>query len=65
MKITIDRIENGIAVVELLDGQTVNMPCALFPEASEGDVYSIEKNTAETEAAKKRIEGKMNRLFVN
>ena len=65
MKITIDRIENNIAVVELPDGQIIDLPIALFPDAAESDVYTIEKDKNETETRRKRIEDKMNRLFVD
>lgn len=65
MKVTIDRIENGVAVIELPNGQTVNVPGVLFPGAAEGDVCTIEKDTEETESRRKRINEKMNRLFVD
>ena len=65
VKITIDRIENGVAVAELPNGQMINVPGALFPDAAEGDVYTIEKDAAEAEIRRKRINEKMNRLFVD
>ena len=65
MKITIDRIENGVAVIELPDGKIIDVPSALFPGAAESDVYTIEKDKTETEARRKRIDDKMNRLFVD
>ena len=61
MEITIDRIENGMLVVELPDGRTIDVPQALLPDATEGDVYRIEKGS--TEAQLQRIKEKMSRLF--
>ncbi len=63
MKITIDRIENDRFVIELPDGQVLDVPRALFSDASEGDIYRIEKDEVETEVCCKRIQAKMNRLF--
>lgn len=59
MKITIDRMENDRLVVELPDGRTIDVPCAWLPDAVEGDVYRIEKEKAEPQ----QIREKMNRLF--
>ena len=61
MEITIDRIENGMLVVELSDGRTIDVLRALLPDAAEGDVYMIQKGGAETQH--QRIKEKMNRLF--
>ena len=63
MKITVDRIEGAFIVAELPGGETVNLPLALLPDAAEGDVYSVDKDTAEAEARKKRISEKMARVF--
>lgn len=63
MKITIDRIENNVAVIELPDRKTLDIPRRLFPDAEEGDVYSIEKDSAQRDASRCRIEDKMRRLF--
>lgn len=64
MKIIIDRIENDFVVVELPNGKTLDIPCSLLPDATEGDVYSIDKDSSETDDRTKRIKGKMNNLFV-
>ena len=63
MKITIDRIENDVAVIEFPDGKTLNIPLLLFPDAEEGDVYNIEKDSARRDARRCHIEDKMRRLF--
>lgn len=63
MKITIDRIEKGFVVAELPSGQTIDVPKILFPDASEGDIYTIEKDCIGQNARRSRIDDKMNRLF--
>lgn len=63
MRVVIDRIENDRAVVELPDGQMMQLPAALFPHAAEGDVYTIEKDPSETDERRRRIENKMSKLF--
>lgn len=65
MRVVIDRIENDRAVVELPDGQTMQLPAVLFPHAAEGDVYTIEKDPSETEERRRRIENKMESLFLD
>ena len=65
MRVVIDRIENDRAVVELPDGQMMQLPAALFLHAAEGDVYTIEKDPSETEERRRRIENKMQNLFVD
>lgn len=63
MKVTIDRIENDIVVVELSNGQIFDINIQLFPDAKEGDIYIIKKNTSEKNERIKRLEEKMNRIF--
>ena len=69
MKVIIDRFEGEIAVIELAIGKTINVPKELFPNAKEGDVFSIEfdknENTNETESRKEKITSLMNDLFVD
>ena len=48
---------------ELPDGQAVGIPRAVFPDAAEGGIYSIEKDCGERDARSSRIDDKMNRLF--
>lgn len=45
MRIIVDRIEENTAVVELEDGNTVNMPTKLLCGAKEGDaiILTVEK----------------------
>lgn len=57
MIITIDRFENGFAVVELENGKMINMPKELIPHgAREGTVLEIRIDSIETEKRKKEIE---------
>lgn len=64
MKVTIDRIENETAAVELPDGRIIDVPCAFFSEAREGDIYTVEKECAECETRRRKIKDKMDKLFV-
>ena len=52
MKYVIDRIEENIAVVEIEEGKTANIPLELIKDAKEGDtvVITIEKKS-ETDTA--------------
>lgn len=64
MKFTIDRIEEELAVVELEDGNMVNIPKIILPlEAKEGDIISVSIDKEETEERKERIEEKFKSLF--
>ncbi len=57
MKVIIDRIEGKYAVVELEDGNAVDMPVLLLPAgAKEGDTIEITINSDETKERKERIE---------
>ena len=57
MKIIIDRFEGDHIVVELEDGNLVDMPRSLVPDgAIEGDVILITLNKEEANERKKRIE---------
>ena len=65
MRIVIDRIEDGFAVVELPSGETLDIPIALLPDVEEGDVFSIYKDDSEKNARQERIDQKMSKLFVD
>ena len=42
MKVTIDRITDGVAVVEYADGKTEKLPAVLLPEgAQEVDILEL------------------------
>lgn len=64
MKFTIDRFEEGFAMVELENGEILEIPRSILPiEAKEGDIISITVEKNETEDRRKRIQGKFDRLF--
>ncbi len=63
MDISIDRIEEDIAVIELDDGSILRVDRRLFPDCREGDVYSLVKNEKEMRERESRIQGLMNDLF--
>lgn len=68
MKAVIDRFENGVAVLELEDKTTLPFPAAALPHgAREGDVLQItaEIDRAETESRRRKIEKRMNGLFLD
>ena len=41
MEVIVERIEGDFLVVEIMEGQVVNMPKILAPNAKEGDVIVI------------------------
>ena len=63
MKITIDRIEGEVAVIELPNQTTIGVPLILFENATEGAVYRIEADEVETAARHNRMRLKLDRLF--
>ncbi len=62
MDIIIDRLEGDIAVVELPGGDTHPVPRALFPNACEGDVFTISKEDGKKASRQKRVQSKFDRL---
>lgn len=63
MLVTIDRFEGNFAVVETEDGQMVNMPSVLVPNAKEGDCIKIEIDREKTLSQKEEIKNLMDSLF--
>jgi hypothetical protein len=66
-KVTLDRIEEGIAVLLVRDEEkiNINIPLILLPSGSkEGDILDITITTdvQETEAAKERISALLEKL---
>lgn len=55
MKVVIDRIEDGIATVELENGKMINVPAELFADCMEGDIVYITPNVQETEKKKQEV----------
>lgn len=64
MKITIDRFENDIAVVETENGHILNIPKLLLPsDAKEGSIVHITVDESETEVRRAEMKKKMNDIF--
>ncbi len=66
-KVTIDRIEEGIAVLLVRDEEeiNINIPLILLPSGSkEGDILdiAITRDVQETEAAKERVSALLEKL---
>ena len=62
MKIVVDRFEGNYAVIELSDGNFINVLRELFPDAKEGDFYMICKDEKETNSREKLIRQKFDSL---
>lgn len=57
MRLIIDRFEGEFAVVELENGDTIDMPKKILPDnALEGDIIYIKVNKEKTKSRKENIE---------
>ncbi len=65
MRVIIDRIEDGIASVELENGKMINVPSELFDGCKEGDIVNITPDKAETEKRKAEVAIDISGLFDN
>lgn len=65
MRIVIDRIEDGIATVELENGEIINVPAELFDGCREGDIVYITPDAEETEKKKLEVAIDISGLFDN
>ena len=65
MRVVIDRIEDGIASVELANGKMINVPAELFEGCKEGDILYITPNKEETEKVKSEVAIDISSLFDN
>lgn len=65
MRVVIDRIEDGVASVELENGKMINAPAELFTDCKEGDVVYITPNVEQTLAKKTEIAIDVSSLFDN
>ena len=63
MKVIVDRFEEQFAVVELENGELVNIPKVLVQEAEEGDIIEIIINKKETEKQGNYIKNLVDNLF--
>ena len=65
MKMVVDKIEEGIATVELENGEILNVSSKFIDGAKEGDIVEVTVNKKETIKRKKKIEDFVNKLFEN
>ncbi len=65
MRVIIDRIEDGIASVELENGKMINVPAELFDGCKEGDIVYITPDKEETQKKKQEVMIDISGLFDN
>lgn len=65
MQVTVDRIEEDYIVLELEDGDIVDVPKELIPGAQEGDIVDIYINKDEREKKEEEVKKLMDDLFVD
>lgn len=65
MRVVIDRIEDGIATVELENGRIIQVSGELFWECKEGDVVDITVNKELTEQKNTALKIDVSKLFDN
>ena len=65
MKVTIDRFEGDMAVVEIAVGQFATLSKTLVPGAKSGDVIYISIDTDETQKQRDAVEALMDDLFTD
>ena len=65
MQLMVDRIENEYLVVELENGNIVDIPREVVPDAKEGDIIDIFINKEETKNRKEEVRKLMDDLFVD
>lgn len=66
MKFVIDRFENGFAVIELQDGEIVNLPIQILPmNIKEGDVVILKVSQKETDKRNQEMNDKYKHLWID
>ena len=65
MQVTVDRIEEDYIVLELEDGNIIDVPKELIPGAKEGDIVDIYINKDEREEKEEEVKKLMDDLFVD
>lgn len=63
MKIIINRIENNVAVCELENGKTADVPVCIFENAHEGSVYDIKADEEQEARLRQKNAAKLKHLF--
>lgn len=65
MRLIIDRFEGKIAIVELENGEIINIPREILPSnTQEGDIVSLKIEKEETRRRQERIRNKFRKLIV-
>ena len=65
MQVTVDRIEEDYIVLELENGDIIDVPKELIPEAIEGDIVDIYINKEERKIKEEEVKKLMDDLFVD
>ena len=63
MEVIIERIENGMLILEMEDGTKAELPKKFIPNAKEGDVITFVIEQGKTESRKNEINERVNRLW--
>lgn len=64
MKVIIDRIEGDLAVLELENGEFINVDIRILPSnAMEGSIITISCDENETDKKRTEVKQKMNAIF--
>lgn len=63
MEVIVERIEGDFLVVEIMEGQVVNMPKILAPNAKEGDVIVITIDESKRKMLLDNVNSLVNNLF--
>lgn len=65
MQVTVDRIEEDYIVLELENGNIIDVPKELIPGAKEGDIVDIYINKEDRKNRESEVKKLMDDLFVD
>lgn len=63
MEVIVNRIEGNYLILELENGNVIDVPKELIPEAKEGDIITIVIDQEKTKRKKEEIENLVNSVF--
>lgn len=63
MEVIVNRIEGNYLILELENGNVIDVPKELIPEAKEGDIVNITIDKEKTKRKKEEIENLINSVF--
>lgn len=63
MEVIVNRIEGNYLVLELENGNVIDVPKELIPEVCEGDIVNITIDKEKTKRKKEEIENLINSVF--